>query len=277
MKLIRLAGIFSVISLARIGYVAKGLVFIAIGLLAVLALFGFAEGRVTGSGGAIHVIGRQIPGRIGFGLLAAGLAAHVFWRLYQAVMDPDGRGRSALGLVQRGGFVISAVFYSSMMLVALSAITGLAGNGERWQDMGDELVGFPGGRVILGLVGLGVVLTGGYQLYRAWSQAFRKRWTTAAGIGHLHGTMAWTSSYGIAVRGGLFLLLGWQLVRAGWFASSDQIIDVATALWLIGSESWGTEALALVASGLFLYGVYCLFNAAFRKIDPVPRTQESGS
>ncbi len=275
MKLLRTASVFSVISLARIGYIAKGLIFIAIGVLALLALFGFAEGRVTGSGGAIHVIGRGMPGRIGFGLLAAGLAAHVFWRLYQATVDPDGRGRSAIGLVQRAGFLISASFYGSMMMVALSAVTGLAGNGDAWQHAGEELVSHTAGRIVLGLIGLGLVLTGLYQVYRAWAQPFRERWTTGAGIGRLHGPMAWASSYGIAVRGGIFLLLGWQLLRAGWFASSDQIIDVATALWLISRESWGDTALGLVATGLVCYGVYCLLNAALRKIDPVPRRRHS--
>jgi hypothetical protein len=275
MSPIRVAGIFSVISLARIGYVSKGLVFLTVGLLSLLALFGYAEGKVTGSDGAIQAIGSRVPGRIGFGLLFVGLGAHVFWRIYQAVLDPDGKGRSAAGLTRRMGILISASFYVSMMLVALSALTGLVGNGSGWESVGERMVGNTVGRIMLGVVGLGLILTAAYQLYRSWRQPYRERWTTAAGIGHLHLPMAWFSAYGIAVRGGLFFLMGWQLMRAGWFASSDQIIDVATALWLISRESWGDLGLGIAATGLMSYGVYCLFNAAFRKIDPVPGKQES--
>ncbi len=275
MRLVFLAGSISVISLARIGYVAKGLVFLAIGLLSLLALFGFAEGRVTGSGGAIHVLGRQAPGRVGFGLLVGGLAAHIFWRVYQALVDPDGKGRSPLALIKRTGFLISAGFYTSMMLVALGALTGMAGSGSGWRNAGENMVGHSAGRVLLGVIGVGLIATAGYQLYRAWSQPYRKRWTTAMGIGYLHLPAAWLSAYGIAIRGGLFFLLGWQLMRAGWFASSDEIIDVATALWLISRESWGDLGLGVIATGLICYGVYCLFNAAFRTIDPVPRNQDS--
>lgn len=274
MRLIWLAGIFSVISLARIGYVAKGLVFLAVGMLSLLALLGFAEGRVTGSDGAIQVMGSRAPGRIGFGLLFVGLGAHVFWRTYQALIDPENKGRSALALAKRTGFLISAGFYASMMLVALSAISGLAGDGSAWESAGEVMVGHTLGRILLGLVGLGLIVTAGYHLYRAWSQPYRKRWISIKGINFLHLPMAWISAYGIAIRGGLFLLLGWQLMRAGWFASSDEIIDVATALWLISRESWGDLGLGLAATGLVSYGVYCLFNAAFRKIEPVPSQQE---
>ncbi|QOC21454.1 DUF1206 domain-containing protein [Wenzhouxiangella sp. AB-CW3] len=274
MNLFQLATIFSVVSLARIGYVAKGMVFLAVGLLSLLALLGFAEGRVTGSGGAIHIMGAHAPGRIGFGLLITGLAAHVLWRIYQAFIDPDGKGYSTVALTKRTGFLISAGFYASMMLVAMSAITGLTGNASGWKSFAETLVDFQIGRILLGLVGTGLIATAAFQFHRAGTQPFRDRWTRAAGIKHLHGPMAWLSTYGIAVRGGLFLMLGWQLVRAGWFAASDEIIDVATALWLISRESWGDVGLGIASTGLICYGAYCLFNAAFRKIAPVHRKPE---
>ena len=255
--------------LARLGYVAKGLVYLAVGVLALLALMGFAEGRVTGTGGAIHVIGRNMPGRWGFGLLAIGLAAHVFWRVYQALVDPAEKGRHWLALVQRAGFLVSAGVYLSLLLVTLSAITGLVSSPGSSEEFAERVLGWPAGRLLVGTVGLGVIGVGCYQGWRAYSQPFRKRWMAAESAAMVHAVLAVTGSIGIGIRALLFLFLGWTLVRAGWLASSEEMADVATTLWrLLERDRSGGFLLGLVACGLSLYGVYCFSNAALRRIDP---------
>jgi hypothetical protein len=270
-SLINTYGHWSVASLARLGYLAKGLVFFVVGLLAILALLGLGEGRVTGSGGAIHVIGRGMPGRLGFGLLALGLGAHVFWRLYQAFVDPDERGHGWMGLVQRAGFLCSAGLYSSLLLVTLGAVIDLD-FADRAGSAAATVISWPGGRLVLGLIGAGVILTGFYQIWRALAQPFCDKWFDQAGLGRLHLPMGLISSYGIVVRAVFFFIIGWSLVRAGWLASSDEVMDVASALWRISTEEYGDALLGILASGFISYGLYCGFNAIFRKIHALPRT-----
>jgi len=254
--------------LARTGYVAKGLVYLAVGVLSLMALMGFAEGRVTGVGGAIHVMGRNMPGRWGFGLLAFGLAAHVFSRFYQAVLDPAEKGHGWRALIQRGGFLVSAGVYLSLVMVTLSAVTGLASSPESSTDAAERVLTWPGGRVLVGLVGLAVVGVGVYQCWRALTQPFRERWLAVEGLPAVKAVLAWIGSLGIGMRAILFLFLGWTLLRAGWFASSDEMADVATSLWrLLESDQYGQLMLAIVACGLSMYGVYCFSNAALRKIE----------
>lgn len=265
------SGRISVATLARLGYAAKGLIFAAIGVLALLAVFGFGQGRVTGTDGAIHIIGGTLPGRLGFGLLAAGLAAHVFWRLYQALIDPDERGYGWRGLIQRAGFLISAGLYAVLVMITLSAVTDIGGGVSRAGDAAADVIEWPGGRWLLGVVGLGLIATAGYQVWRAWAQPFRDKWFRSAGLKYLHGPMSLISSYGIGARAIMFAILGWSLVRAGWFASSDEVTDVASAMWRISTENYGHWLLAAMAAGFLCYGVYCGLNAAFRKIRAVPR------
>lgn len=119
---------------------------------------------------------------------------------------------------------------------------------------------------MLGLLGAGVIAAGLYQLWRAWDQPFRDKWIDSGIIARFHSTMAWFSSYGIAARSVLFFLIGWSLLRAGWFASSDEVADVASVMWRISSDVHGDVLLGLMASGLLMYGFYCMLNAAFRKI-----------
>lgn len=253
---------------ARIGYTAKGLIFLAVGVLALMAAFGFAEGQVTGTDGAIHVLGRGAPGRWGFGLLAVGLSAHVFWRVFQAFFDPAEKGVGWTALTQRAGLLVSAGFYISMVAVTLSAVTGLIGSGQDTETVVSRVLDWPAGRWLIGLVGLIVIAVASYQAWRAWSQPFRDKWMGDGRTGPIHPTLAWVASYGILIRAIIFLVLGWHLLRAGWFVSSDEVIDVASWLWhLMSRENFGGLLLGLVASGLICYGLYCLFNAGLRKID----------
>lgn len=268
MSLAGLAGRSLLEVIARVGYVAKGLIFLAVGAFALVAAFGFAEGRVTGTDGAVYLIGGSAPGRWGFGLLALGLGGHVLWRLYQAFVDPAEKGRDWVGLIQRAGFMVSAGFYLSLLGVTLSAVTGLIGGGSSPETVVAEALSWPGGRWAVGLVGLIVIAVAAYQAWRAWSQPYRRKWKGDGRTGPLHPLMAWVASWGIAIRALLFLVIGWHLLRAGWFLSSDEVIDMATWLWqLMDREEFGSLQLSLAASGLICYGLYCLFNAALRKIE----------
>lgn len=256
--------------IARIGYLAKGSIFLTVGGLALMAVLGFSGGVVTGTDGAIHTLGRTAPGRVLFGLLAVGLAAHVFWRLWQALVDPAEKGRGTAALIQRTGYLISAGLYATVLLSVLSAVTGVFGGGRSADEAAEFVTSLPGGYALLSLVGTGVMLAGVYQLYRAWAQPFRHRWRDTGVPERCHRLLGALSSFGIAVRALLFLMLGWHGVRAGWMGPSDHVFDLAAALWRISAEQFGAVLLGVTASGLMAYGVYCWINAAMRRIETFP-------
>lgn len=73
--------------LARAGFMAKGVVYLLIGVLPFQAAAG-SGGAVTGPEGAL-LTRRQPAGRILLGLTAVGLSAYSLWRLFCAVFDPE--------------------------------------------------------------------------------------------------------------------------------------------------------------------------------------------
>lgn len=77
--------------IARVGYVAKGTVYAAVGTLAGLAALG-AGGKTTGTGGAFESIGSHSFGKILLVLLAIGLVGYALWKLVQGITDPDEKG-----------------------------------------------------------------------------------------------------------------------------------------------------------------------------------------
>lgn len=254
--------------IARYGYLAKGLVYCSLGILVFLAALGIAEGRVTGTGGVIEVVAGPAAGQILLALLVVGLGAHVFWRVYQAIVDPSEKGRGLKALAQRAGYVFSALAYLSLTSAALAQLTFL------WQDRSGSskestaasVLEAPGGRAVLGMIGLVVTGVGIYHASRAWSQSFKKKWMPEYSSRRMLSVLAGSASVGIAARAILFLVIGWQLLQAGWLSDSSEVVDVASALWQISSERLGTWLLGLMGLGLFLYGSYCVTNARLRRI-----------
>ncbi len=108
-------------TLARFGYVAKGFVYAAIGILALLAAFSVGGGETTDTTGALNAIARQPFGQILLILIAVGLVGYVIWRLIEAIQDPENKGTDAKGIFARLGYLLSGLAY-----------IGVAGNAAQW-------------------------------------------------------------------------------------------------------------------------------------------------
>src|SRR5689334_15420365 len=91
--------------LARAGHAAKGVVYLLVGGLAVQAALGFG-GETTDPKGAIRNLAGLPGGKVLLPLLAIGLAAYAVWRVLQAALDPDGKGKSAKGIAARIGYAV---------------------------------------------------------------------------------------------------------------------------------------------------------------------------
>ena len=107
--------------LARGGYAARGLVYLIIGVLALLAARGSA----------------QPFGHFLVGLVVVGLVAFAAWRILQALRDVDGHGSKPKGLVIRAGLLVGGITYGALAFFALGLlISGLrqggGSGGESW-------------------------------------------------------------------------------------------------------------------------------------------------
>ena len=72
--------------LARIGYVAKGVVYVVIGFLALREALGIG-GETTGPSSAFRSIGSQLFGCVLVAILSAGLACYALWKLVHWIID----------------------------------------------------------------------------------------------------------------------------------------------------------------------------------------------
>jgi len=251
--------------IARFGYGARGVVYIVVGGLALLAALGHG-GRAGDSKDALRAVMAGPFGAAVVGLIALGLAGFALWRLVEGITDADRRGTSAKGLAVRGAHLISAVLYLGLAASAASLSLGLGmSGGDGVHDGTAWLLSKPFGRWLVALVGLAVVGGGFGFLGKAWRGDVTDRLTLDA-----QDRDRWAGPigrFGYAARGLAFLIIGGFLVAAAWHQRSSEAKGLSEAFALLRAQPYGWILLGLVAAGHAAFGAFGLIQARYRHID----------
>jgi hypothetical protein len=254
--------------LPRIGYVAKGVVYATVGILALMTVFGFADGKLVGVKGAIGELGSAAAGQAILVALAVGLAAFAVWRFYQAVKDPDRKGGGASGIAARAGFFVSGLIYLSLAAYSFSPIIGSqsGGSGGGAEQRTATLMSQPFGPWLVGIVGAILIIVGLVQAYRSYSQKFREHWREQEMSADERRAAVRVSRIGIAARAVSFVLIGWFLLQAALTFNPNQAEGLGQTLNTIATQPLGMVWVALIGFGFMCYGAYCFVNARYRRI-----------
>jgi hypothetical protein len=254
--------------LARVGYAAKGLVYVLIGGLAARAALG-SGGRTTDSRGALAVIGGGAFGTVLLAIVALGLLGYAAWRFIAAATDAEGKGDDGKGMVKRAAGAARGLLYVGLAFQALRLLRGTAGGGggdQRAEDWTARLMSAPFGRWLVAAAGLGVIGYALYQLYRAYASKVRKHLDLGSLSASAQDAVVAVGRFGIGARGVVFLVIGWFLVRAARQSDASEASGVAEALRTLQQQPYGKWILAVVGLGFVAYGAYEFVNARYRRI-----------
>lgn len=257
---------WSIEYLARAGYLAKGIVYGLVGLLAVQAALTAARSPDTHD--ALQTIRTAPFGRALLGLVAVGLLCYVVWRFVQAWYDTEYKGRDPKGLAIRIGYAISAVGY--LMLAIAAGTSALRGGGTGGEDgrrrLAATVLDWPGGWLLLVAVGLIVIGVGLSHFRRAYRADFMKDYDRTEMSDAEREWAKPVGRFGLVARGITFCLIGAFVALAGWRTNAGQVKGLGDAFNTLASQPYGRVMLAFVAAGFVAYGVYCLSRAKYRRI-----------
>ncbi len=153
------------VRVGRIGYVAKGLVFICIGLFSAAAAVARGAGA-TDSRGLMQAIVQQPFGQGLLLALIAGLVCYVAWLVVAAFADAEDQG-----IVAHVRALFLAVIYSGIVALAVKALTRGTQNGgddRSAQSWTATALARPFGSTLVVLIGAGVVIAGGLLMRSGW-------------------------------------------------------------------------------------------------------------
>jgi hypothetical protein len=253
--------------LARLGFAAKGLVYGLVGLLALQVVLGL-RGETTDARGALQAVVSQPFGIVVLWAIAVGLAGHVLWRVVQALVDPEHKGRDLQGLMKRAGALLNGGVYAALAVTAARIALGAdEGDIVSTRDWTARLLAQPFGVWLIVVAGLVVAGIGAYAVYHALTQRFCRH----IALDRLHPSARQAVTHlcqvGIIARGGVLALVGLFLVQAGLQHDAEQARGLGQTLAALLEQPYGRWLLGLAAVGLILYGLYNLVEARYHHIN----------
>ncbi|MEA3065887.1 MAG: hypothetical protein QOJ27_2339 [Sphingomonadales bacterium] len=246
--------------LTRIGFAARGLLYLLVGFLALRL------GRIEEAGGAMRWLRGQAGGMV-LGALAFGFAAYGAWRLFDALLDTQHKGRDLKGAIKRlagggSGLIHLGLAYSAVKLALGGSASGNAS--DRAEGGAAMAMRIPGGEALLwaaaAILAIAAIAQFGIAVRRSYckhltAEARNRWWAVAAGSG------------GHAARGAIFLFAAWLALRAGLDHEAAEAGALGDAL-----RTMPGALRVAVAAGLCLFGAYSLIEARYRII-PEPRVK----
>lgn len=254
-------------TLARLGYAARGVIYLIVGSMAALAAWG-GGGQTTDSQGALMKLLEAPFGKALLGAMAAGLICYAGWRSAQAVLDADNHGTGARGLAIRGGLAASAVIHIGLAVFALNLITGWGTGGGQSGDEGSQewtawLLSKPFGQWLVALVG-GAIIGGGIAHFvKAWNAGFERHFSMTP---RERRVITPLSRFGLSARGVVFLIVGGFFLTAAIRQDPSEARGLSGALQALQDQPYGWILLAVMALGLVTFGIYSFVESAYRRI-----------
>ena len=238
-------------TLARIGFAARGIVYLLLGYLAL------SSGRSQGTTDVFQRLQQAPAGTAVLLVVALGLLGYGVFRVYSGLVDLDGKGGDAGGKFQRAGQVASGLGHFVLSFLALRLALGSGGSGGGGRSATQVIGDLPAGTLLLYLIGALVIVAGLGNLLEAYKANFRRMLDQRA-----PNWTHWTGRAGYAARGFVFLLVGWQVLGIAAGSSQGQP-GTESALSDISGREW---LFAAVALGLAMFGLFSLIMARFARI-----------
>ena len=257
-------------SLARVGFVVKGVLYMVVGALA-LQLAISAGGRITGTTGALTTVLGQPFGRVLLLVAAVGLCGYAIWRVLQGIFDPDRLGRGWVALYKRVTYVFRGGLHAALGWQAWRLYRGLSASGSGERDAAAEAFQWPFGDWLVVLFGLGMIVFACTEAY----DAIKGKLARNLDVGDLRREAGgWTigvSRFGIGARAIVLFLLGWAIVVSGWSRDPSEVGSITASLRTLAEQPGmpGRWLLGATAAGLIAYGLYEIIHARYLRIRPV--------
>lgn len=247
----------------RLGYLAKGLIYTLIGVLALRVAFGMSGGRLTDPSGILRTLLSQRFGTVLLAVIGIGIVGYAAYYIFEAAADLRRRGGGARGWASRGLTMVKAAVYGLIGVQALLVVFFDRRPADRTEQGAGALMQLPLGHWLLVAIGIGVAMYGVSQLRMVW----RGRVDEDIDAAQVRREAPWLLSlgrFGIAARSVIIVLMGLTFARSGWRGRASDADGYRDALQTVASfDAW---LLAAIGAGLLCFGIYQICHARYARL-----------
>lgn len=248
------------IPLMRAGYAGRGLVYVVVAGISLLTIY--RGGQAQGTSSALGFLENTWWGAIMLFLILLGMVAYALWRAVDAIWDLEDYGTDGKGVVARVGMVTTGLVHLGIGILAFSLLFGGSdgGGGSSIPRYVSTVMGWPGGRWIVGIGGLVIVGAGIYYMHKGWAETYHK---------HLMGnrfTARWNTALkaGVISQGVIVAVIGSLFVYAALTADPQEAGGVGKAFSWLSQQAYGRVITGAICLGLLGFALFCFVNAAYR-------------
>lgn len=254
--------------LVRAGFVARGITYGLIGVLALALAAGAGRpGTAPNQQGALELIDRSWPGRAALVVIAAGLLAYALWKLTQGVFGTGPEGGGGKDLKDRVANISGGVAYVVFFFVAVRVLTGSAGSStSEPRHTAAGVLGWPGGPVIVGIAGAILLVVSVYQLYEGLTGQFAHDSKVGRMKVEERRVFMTLGRIGLSARAVVFALIGYFVLRAAIDYNPSTAVGVDGALARLHHQPAGPWLEGIVAAGLLVFAAFSIMEARYRRL-----------
>lgn len=252
-------------TLGRVGFAARGVVYLLIGWITLSVALAHRAGEADRTG-ALELLAGKPYGFVVLWFLVVGFAGMAAWRAMLAVRphrpDKDGAGSR---LTSAGKAVLYIV---AGYTTARFAATGHAGTSSNQQsrDFTAGLMRHGGGRWLVGAVGIGLAVGGGFMIKNALEKKFARELRTGSLSTAARRAVLLLGTVGKTARGAIVVGAGCFLVDAAVKFDPSRARGVDGTLRALADAPLGKAVLIVMALGLAAFGAYSFCEARWRRL-----------
>lgn len=248
---------------ARAGLVARGLLWLVVGVLATNVALG-GGGRADKQG-ALAAIRDQPFGKLLLVVLAVAFAAHAVFRLLEGTVGRRDEQDDRKRMLKRAWSLCRVVVYGffAYSTARFLAAGGGGGGGDNAKKPTAQVMELPAGRWLVGLVGAGIVIAGLVMAVRAFKQDFTDKLRLPGGTART--VVERVGTAGLAGRGLVYALIGTFLVQAAVTYDPAKAKGLDEALKTLAGQPFGQVLLLAAAACLLAFAAWSFLEARYRK------------
>jgi hypothetical protein len=249
---------------ARLGFLAKGLVYALIGVLAFQIAMG--DQQRADQKGALQAIADKPGGSFVLWLMVLGFLAYAGWRFSEAAFgrrdETDEKKRTA----KRLGSAANGAIYLAFAVLAFRTVTSSSSSGSGGADITAKVLDWPGGQAMVVIAGLVIMVVAVALAWRGLKTDFEKHLDTGRMSRTTFTAVRRLGQVGYIARGAVFFLIGALVVKAAMDHRPGKAQGFDVALRSLAGAPFGQVLLIAAALGLICFGAYCVAEARYRRL-----------
>jgi len=253
--------------LARVGLIAYGVVHLLVAWLALQLAWG-GGGESADQSGAMATVAESPVGKPLLWIIAIGLIALAVWQAAEVLRWRSGwsaSGKTRTKAIRKSVKAIAkAVMYATLAVLAIRFATGSGqSSSEQQQQTTAGVFDWPAGEWLVGAVGLALIGSGGYHVYKGVTKRFLKEIDTSDATPSAVRLVTRLGQVGFPGKGVALAGVGGLLVWAAVTFDPSKAQGLDGALRTILELPFGRILLTLVALGIAAFGAYLFVRARY--------------